>query len=76
MATIIKIDSRSKSAKLFLEFVKTLSFAEIETDDKTTILNHRFNAETEKVIADAKQEIGLSEVKDYKNLINQLVKVV
>lgn len=75
MATIIKIDSRSKSAKLFLEFVKTLSFAEIEEDKKTSRdLNRRLNAETEKVIADAKQGIGLSEVKDYKNLISQLIK--
>ncbi len=75
MTTIVKIDSRSKSAKLFLEFVKTLSFAEIEEDiKKIDTLHPKFNSETEKVIADVKQGKGLSDVKDYKNLISQLVK--
>lgn len=61
MGTIIKIDSRSKAAKSFLEYVKTLSFAKVEDEP-------RYTAETEKVISDAKKGIGVKRAKNSKDL--------
>lgn len=66
MATIVKIDSRSKAAKLFLEYVKTLSFAVVEENDKT------FNAETEKAIREARAGIGITKTKSHDDLMKKL----
>jgi len=66
METIIRIDNKSKAAKSFLEFVKTLPFVKIEEEPK------RYNAETEKVIADAKKGIGVKRVKNSKDLFKSL----
>jgi hypothetical protein len=49
MATIIKIDSKSKDAKLFLAFARTLRFATVLDD------NEKFNAETIKAIEDVEK---------------------
>lgn len=65
MATIVKIDSRSKAAKQLLEYIKTLPFVEVE--EKT-----RYNAETEKVIANAKKGIGVQRAKNSKELFKAL----
>ncbi len=46
MELTIKIDSRSKQAKVFFEYLKTLPFVQIQTP--------LFNKETEKAIKDAK----------------------
>lgn len=65
MATLIKIDGRSKEAKLFIEFVKTLPFVQIEEPK-------RYNAETEKTIIDAKKGIGIKKAKNAKELFKNL----
>ena len=44
MATIIKIDTKSEDAKLFIAFAKTLHFVTVLDD------NEKFNAETTKAI--------------------------
>lgn len=46
MEITIKIDRRSKQAKLFYEYMKTLPFIEVQEP--------RYNEETEKAIIDAK----------------------
>lgn len=66
MATIIKIDNRSKAAKLFLEYVKTLSFAKIEEEDRT------FNARTEKAIREARAGIGVTKTESHDDLMKKL----
>lgn len=63
----IKIDERSKAAKSFIEFMKTLSFITIQDNSKT-----RYNAETEKVINDAKKGIDVHSVKSSKELFKKL----
>lgn len=65
MATIVKIDSRSKAAKQLLEYIKTLPFVEVEEKE-------RYNAETEKVIANARKGIGVQRVKSSKELFKAL----
>jgi len=64
MATIIKIDIRSKAAQAFLEFVKTLPFAEIEN-------SKRYNAETEKVLKEVKEGKTIK-AKNSKELFKEL----
>ena len=68
MAVVIKIDERSEAAKLLVAYVKTLPFVSVQEED------NKLNSETEKVIADARKGKGVSRVKDYKNLVAQLVK--
>jgi hypothetical protein len=46
METIVRINNRSKAAKLFLEYTKTLSFARVE---------RKFNKETLKALDDVKK---------------------
>ncbi len=46
MEITIKIDKRSKQAKMFYEYMKTLPFVELQEP--------RYNDETEKAIKDAK----------------------
>ncbi|MBV2227377.1 MAG: hypothetical protein KUL85_11010 [Sphingobacterium mizutaii] len=46
MEITIKIDKRSKQAKVFYEYLKTLPFVEIQES--------RYNKETEKAIKEAK----------------------
>lgn len=65
MSTIVKIDNRSKAAKLLLEYIKTLPFVQIEEKP-------RFNSETEKAISNAKKGIGVKRVKDSEELFKAL----
>lgn len=65
MATIVRIDSRSKAAKLLLEYIKTLPFVEVEEKP-------RYNAETEKAIAKAKKGMEVNRVKNSKELFKAL----
>jgi hypothetical protein len=44
MAVVMQINERSKAAKLFMEYAKTLPFVSIRKENK------KFNAETEKII--------------------------
>jgi len=62
MALIVKIDDRSKAAKLFTAYIKTLPFVSVQEDNKT------LNTATKKIIADAKKGKGITRVKDYKTL--------
>ena len=48
MEITIKIDKRSKQAKVFYEYLKTLPFVEIKKS--------RYNKETEKAIKEAKSD--------------------
>lgn len=66
MSTIIKIDSRSKAAKLFLEFVRTLPFAKIEETERV------FNAETEKAIEEARSGKGIIKTDSHEDLMEKL----
>lgn len=50
METIVRINTRTKAAKAFLEFVKTLSFAKVEEEE-------HYNAEFVKKIRRAEKEI-------------------
>ncbi len=68
MAVVLRIDEKSEGAKLLLAYVKTLPFVSIQGEGKM------LNAETEKVIADARKGKGVTRVKNYKNLVAQLVK--
>lgn len=68
MKTItIKIDERSKAAKSFIEFMKTLSFIKILDKSET-----RYNAETEKVIKNAKKGIGVHTTKNAKDFFEKM----
>jgi hypothetical protein len=62
MEAIIKIDIKSKAAKSFLEFAKTLSFAKVEKG---------FNQETVKALNDVKQGKTFK-VKNSEELFKQL----
>jgi peptidase E len=68
MATIIRIEDQSKAAKQFLNYAKTLPFASVEKE------KNRYNAKTEKVIAEARAGISVTNVKDYKNFIAEILK--
>ena len=63
MEITIKIDQRSKQAKAFLAYLKTLPFVSVES---------RYNAETEKVIDDARKGIGLNKAESVDDLMAQL----
>jgi len=66
MATVIKIDNRTKAAKLFIEYVKTLSFVKVEDDQP------RYNAETEKAIKEARAGKGIIKTKNHADLMKKL----
>lgn len=68
MTTIIKIDNRSKAAKLFLEYVKTLSFAVVEENERV------FNVKTEKAIKEAQEGIGVTKTRSHSDLMEKLRK--
>lgn len=58
MATFtLKLDTRNKAAKVFLEFVKTLSFVQIEEQKEET-----YNPEFVKKVLKARAEQGGIEV--------------
>lgn len=65
MATIIKIDSNSKDAKLFLAFARTLRFATVLDD------NEELNAEAIKAIEDVEKGKTTKE-KNTKELFDNL----
>ena len=65
MATIIKIDSTSEDAKLFLAFARTLRFATVLED------NGQLNAETIKAIEDVEKG-KTTKVKNSKELFDNL----
>jgi len=62
MKAIIK----SKVAKLFLEYIKTLLFAKVE--DPEII----YNSETEKAIKEAREGTGIVKTKSHIDLMNKL----
>lgn len=66
MATLVRIDNRTKAAKLFLEYIKTLSFVKVE-DNKP-----RYNAETEKAINEARARKGIIKTKNHADLMKKL----
>jgi antitoxin component of RelBE/YafQ-DinJ toxin-antitoxin module len=63
----IKIDERMKAGRVFLDFIKTLPFVTIQEEE-----SKQFNAETEKVISDAKKGIDVTTVKSAKALFEEL----
>jgi hypothetical protein len=65
MEVILRIDQRKKEAKALLEFLKNLSFVEIE------IAKPRFNPETEKAIQDVRNG-NTFKVKNSKQLFKEL----
>lgn len=66
MEITIKLDPRKKEAKALIEFLKNLSFVEIEKEKP------RYNAETEKAIKDAKKGIGVTKAKSVADLFKKL----
>ncbi len=66
MEITIKIDNRKKEAKALIEYLKNLSFVEIDSEKP------RYNKETEKAIADALNGIGISKAKSVKDLFKKL----
>lgn len=66
MELTIRIDQRKKEAKALLEFLKNLSFVEIDTEKP------RYNAETEKTIKNASKGIGLNKAKNSEDLFKKL----
>lgn len=62
MEISIKLDPRKKGAKALLEFLKNLSFVEIEFEKP------RYNAETEKAIKESTKGIGVTKVKSVADL--------
>ncbi|OFY90551.1 MAG: hypothetical protein A3K10_10235 [Bacteroidetes bacterium RIFCSPLOWO2_12_FULL_31_6] len=68
MTTItLKINEKSSLGKLFLEFVKTFV-----SEKKGVEIVNTPNAETLKVIEDAKKGIGVNKVKNSAELFKQL----
>ncbi|MDR0794053.1 MAG: hypothetical protein LBE82_12160 [Chitinophagaceae bacterium] len=67
METVIKIDNRSKAAKSFLEYVKTLSFVKVEKPTSSI-----FNKETEKAIKEARAGIGIIKTSSHEDLMKKL----
>ena len=66
MATIVKIDSRSKAAKLFIEYIKTLPFVHVEKDSP------RYNEDTEIALKEARQGKGITKTKNHGDLMRKL----
>jgi antitoxin component of RelBE/YafQ-DinJ toxin-antitoxin module len=66
MEAIIKINKKSKAAKLFLEYVKTLSFAKVEEPE---IL---YNAETEKAIKKSREGKNITKTESHADLMKKL----
>jgi hypothetical protein len=64
--TILKVNRRSKAAKSFLEFAKTLSFVKVENSKRV------FNKETEKAIREARAGIGIIKAKNIEDLFKKL----
>lgn len=67
MATIVRIDSRSKAAKLFIEYIKTLSFVKVESEQP------RYNSQTEKAIEEARAKKGITKTSDHADLMTKLL---
>jgi len=67
MEFTIKIDQRKKEAKALIEFLKNLSFVEIELQEKP-----RYNPETEKAIQDARNGIGMTKFNSLVDFRKQL----
>jgi len=61
MATIIKIDTRSKMAQQFLEFAKTLPFAKVEQLDEKSPYDPEF---VKKIKRAQKQKGTIIDTKD------------
>lgn len=55
METIVRINTRTKAARLFLEFVKTLSFAKVEEES-------HYNPELLRKIKNAEKDIENGDV--------------
>ena len=66
MEVTIKLDQRKKEAKALLAYLKSLPFVEIGIE------NQRYNDETEQVIRDAKNGIGVSKAKNTGDLFRKL----
>jgi antitoxin component of RelBE/YafQ-DinJ toxin-antitoxin module len=66
MTTIVKVKNRSKAAKLFLEYIKTLPFVEVEQESP------RYNQETEKAMKEARAGKGIIKTKNHEDLIKKL----
>jgi hypothetical protein len=66
METIVRIDNSSNAAKLFLEYIKTLSFAKVENPQSV------FNKETEKAIREAQAGIGIIKTTSHEDLMKKL----
>lgn len=64
MEITIKIDKRTKQAKAFFEYLKTLPFIELENTP-------RYNNETEKVIKEVKKNKSLK-AKNAKDFFDQV----
>lgn len=72
METItLKINNRSKAGKALKDLIDVLS-GKPNTGVEIVEEKKRYNAETEKVIADAKKGIGINPVKDSKELFKAL----
>jgi len=66
MTTIVKVNNRSKAAKLFLEYIKTLPFVEVEQESP------RYNEETEKAMKEAREGKGIIKTKNHEDLMKKL----
>lgn len=61
------VKNTSQSAKYFLEYAMKLPFVEVHQPQ-------RYNAETEKVIKEAKLGIGLNKAKNTKDLFEKIMR--
>jgi len=62
----VKIKENSGQAKALIQYLKSLSFVEIDDDQP------RYNAETEKAIADVRAGIGMSRAESVEDLMKKL----
>lgn len=71
MEITIKIDKRSKQAKMFYEYLKTLPFVEIEETKKDNKTKSSYNPEFVKQVLQAEKDIekgDFVEIKDVNNI--------
>lgn len=66
MSVTVKIDTKTKNAKLFLEYIKTLPFVEVNEPEQ------RYNVETEKAIEEAKAKKGIIKTNSHQDLMKKL----
>lgn len=66
MDTLVRIDKRTKEAKLFLAYIKTLPFVQVEEE------NVKFNQQTEKAMIEARKGIGVVKTKSHSDLMKKL----